>query len=344
MASAMQGIGSLVNQPALQSVVKASVVVSLPAVDAVLAPVAESMQLEYSLLKYMACLFAAYPLALVFGLLPNHKNLKHFLSFFIGFVMVQWTFGPDWFHSFFTAMLTYAVTMFAPRKIMGPLAFWLVLGYMVAAHAYKMYTNSLSGLPYYQFPLDFTGCQMVLTMKLTSFAYNVADGLNLRAADKAKRGKGGDDALPATPSRRSPRSRSSSRSKSSSASRAKSPSDKGSAVATSDAEAKKNALKAKVEASRREFALDRLPSLLEYLGYVYCFSCIMVGPTFEYSTYVYVYVYMCVSLSCKLTLTPPSHTHTLSLSHSLPPPPAPPISTGTRSASWAPTRRTAPSW
>ena len=288
MASAMQGVGSLVNQPAVQSIVKSSVVVTIPAADAFLTPIAEDMKLEYSMLKYMVCIFAAYPIALIFGLLPNTKHLKHTVSFLVGFVMVQWTFGPDWFHSFFTAAMTYAVCMFAPRKIMGPLAFWLVLAYMVAAHAYKMYTNSLSGLPYWQFPLDFTGCQMVLTMKLTSFAYNVADGANFRAADKAK-GKGmsagDDDAAPAAPAgtRRSPRSHSKSAS-----SRGKSPTKSpaaAAAVTLSEADAKKAALKAKVEASRREFALDRLPNLLEYFGYVYCFSCIMVGPTFEYSTY-----------------------------------------------------------
>eukprot|EP00605_Chrysophyceae_sp_TOSAG23-4_P001266 GSChrysophyteH1.ASY1.ANO1.1377.1 assembled CDS len=120
---------------------------------------------------------------------------------------------------------------------MGSLAFWLVLGYMVAAHIYKLYTNSLTGLPYYKFPLDFTGCQMVLTMKLTSFAYNVADGANFRAnAKKAP------TSAETNTTRRSAR-------------------------------------------SKRVYALDQLPSPLEFFGYVYCFTTIMVGPTFEYSTY-----------------------------------------------------------
>jgi len=45
-----------------------------------------------------------------------------------------------------------------------------VMGYMVACHVYRMYVSYMSGI------FDFTGTQMVLTMKLTSFAYNMFDG------------------------------------------------------------------------------------------------------------------------------------------------------------------------
>jgi hypothetical protein len=44
------------------------------------------------------------------------------------------------------------------------------MGYMVACHVYRMYVSYMSGI------FDFTGTQMVLTMKLTSFAYNMFDG------------------------------------------------------------------------------------------------------------------------------------------------------------------------
>lgn len=34
------------------------------------------------------------------------------------------------------------------------------------------------------------------------------------------------------------------------------------------------------------FAIDEVPNLLNYLGYVFCFSTVLAGPSFEYSTYL----------------------------------------------------------
>ena len=250
-----------------------TVVVNLVAVDAALTPVAAGAGMDLNILKYMITLFLAYPLGLIFGILPSIKPLKHFLSFIIGFIFVQWVFGPEWIHSFLSAAFTYGACMFAPRKILGPMTFWVVLGYMVACHAYKMYMNSLTGLPYWQYALDFTGCQMVLTMKLTSFAYNVADGARLKAKGVTTK----EEPVVAEGTKRVTRS-----------STGSTPSKKEkdtSVKAIDDKEARKIAEKEKLEESQRSFALDKLPSPLEFLGYVYCFSSIMVGPTFEYSLY-----------------------------------------------------------
>lgn len=35
----------------------------------------------------------------------------------------------------------------------------------------------------------------------------------------------------------------------------------------------------------QEFSLIQLPNILEYLGYTFCFSCVLGGPAFEFSTY-----------------------------------------------------------
>ncbi|CAM9819741.1 unnamed protein product [Choristocarpus tenellus] len=44
--------------------------------------------------------------------------------------------------------------------------------------------------------------------------------------------------------------------------------------------------KDKVLEARRRYALRTMPSVLEYLGYVFCFSSILAGPAFEYSEYI----------------------------------------------------------
>ena len=82
--------------------------------------------------------------------LPN-KHLKHLFSFLVGFLMVQWIFGPDWIHSFITALGTYLICLILPPKVQGKVAFIFVMGYMVGAHIYRMYVSYMSGI------FDFTG-------------------------------------------------------------------------------------------------------------------------------------------------------------------------------------------
>lgn len=99
---------------------------------------------------------------------------------------------------------------------------------MTMAHIYRMYVSYLSGI------FDFTGMQMVLTMKLTSFAYNYFDGTYDR---KRVFGEHSDPKA------------------------------------------------AKMYADRKRFAITSLPNPLEFYGYVYCFTCLLAGPAFEYSDY-----------------------------------------------------------
>ena len=98
------------------------------------------------------------------------KQLKHLTSLLGGLFLAQWVFGPDWIHSLISSGATYVICALAPRKYCPLLTFIFVMGYMTGAHAYRMYVSYLSGI------FDFTGTQMVLTMKLTSFAYNLYDG------------------------------------------------------------------------------------------------------------------------------------------------------------------------
>lgn len=49
--------------------------------------------------------------------------------------------------------------------------FAFVMAYMSLSHLYRLYVDYLG------WSLDFTGPQMILTIKLSSFAYNVYDGV-----------------------------------------------------------------------------------------------------------------------------------------------------------------------
>ncbi|RYY82691.1 hypothetical protein EON63_12865 [archaeon] len=82
--------------------------------------------------------------------------------------------------------------------------------------------------------LTCAGTQMVLTMKLTSFAYNIYDGMyDYNTITQANPDKSME----------------------------------------------------RIYSSRKKYAITRLPSLLEFMGYIYCFTCILAGPAFEYKDY-----------------------------------------------------------
>jgi lysophospholipid acyltransferase len=181
--------------------------------------------------KYTVSLFLAYPFAAILRAIPN-KHLKHLVSMIGGIFLVQWVFGPDWIHSFVSSAVTYLICAIAPRKYCPTLVFLWAMGYMTGSHIYRMYVSYLSGV------FDFTGTQMVLTMKLTSFAYNLYDGTYDRK-----------NVFPDMP-HEDPR-------------------------------------KDAIYADRRRFAITKLPGLLEFFGYIYCFTCLLAGPAFEYNDYVH---------------------------------------------------------
>mmetsp|Transcript_34143 Transcript_34143/g.32569 ORF Transcript_34143/g.32569 Transcript_34143/m.32569 type:complete len:522 (+) Transcript_34143:207-1772(+) len=192
-------------------------------------PIADGLGQGLPLVKYTLSLFLAYPFAIVLRALPN-KHIKHLFSFLGGLFLVQWVFGPEWIHSIVSSGVTYLICALAPRKYAAILVFVWAMSYMTGSHLYRMYVSYLSGI------FDFTGTQMVLTMKLTSFAYNLHDG----TADHEK-------------------------------------------VFSTKHEDKK---KIKMYGDRKKFAITALPNPIEFFGYIYCFTCLLAGPAFEYNDYV----------------------------------------------------------
>lgn len=173
-----------------------------------------------------------YPFAAILRIIPSkYATLKHLTSFLGGLFLVQWVFGKDWIHSFVSSYVTYILCFLLPGKYKASGVFVFVMGYMLLSHIYRMYVSYLSGI------FDFTGTQMVLTMKLTSFAYNLYDG----TVDKAR-------VFPVKPY-----------------------------------DDKK---KQKLFDERKRFAITSLPNVLAFSGYIFCFTCILAGPAFEYNDYI----------------------------------------------------------
>ncbi|KAH9157732.1 hypothetical protein AeRB84_000467 [Aphanomyces euteiches] len=180
-------------------------------------------------LRYMMCLFGAYPIALFFPLIPS-PILKHVFTTGVGIFFAQFVFGSSWVHTLVMAIMTYGIVLAAPRRHIGTIAFFWNMGYLSLSHIYRMYVD------YMGVTLEISGAQMVLCMKLTSFAFNYYDGVV--DSERIKNPPADNKAL------------------------------------------------AKVFATRRALAINQLPSVIEYLGYVYCFPTLLAGPSFEFREYV----------------------------------------------------------
>jgi hypothetical protein len=133
------------------------------------AALAENIGFDQETLSYTLGMFLCYPLGIIMAMLPYGK-VKHFFSFLLGAFLLQFTIGKQWIHHLITVVVSYLILLLLPRKMSKTLIPWFVMIYITAGHLHRQFINYLG------WDLDFTGSQMVLTMKLYSLAYNLYDG------------------------------------------------------------------------------------------------------------------------------------------------------------------------
>ena len=124
--------------------------------------------------RYLLCLIVAYPLALAFASL-RWPAAKHAFSALVGVFLAQFVFGDAWVHSAFSATVAYLIlALTGPFRAFDGFRHNLVFGwmmlYMTAVHLHRLHHD------YMGWSLDFTGPQMLLTIKLSALAYNLYDG------------------------------------------------------------------------------------------------------------------------------------------------------------------------
>lgn len=73
-------------------------------------------------------------------------------------------------HSFASSTAVYFMLALLPKNLGYKLAFVFTMLYISISHIYRMYTD------YMGWTMDFTGPQMVLTIKLIMFAFDFHDG------------------------------------------------------------------------------------------------------------------------------------------------------------------------
>lgn len=114
-------------------------------------------------------MLAAYPIGFLFRFVPG-QTAKHVYSIVWGLALLVLSLGPyAWLHSFVSALVTYvAVRALRPSTSLR-FVFFFAFAYMSVSHIYRTLTD------YMGWTLDFTGSQMIVTLKLISYAFNVKD-------------------------------------------------------------------------------------------------------------------------------------------------------------------------
>ena len=127
-------------------------------------------------------IFLTYPLGLIMSTLPYGK-VKHAFAFLLGVFLLQFTLSEQWFHLFFSSSVAYLLLLVLPTSAARSVVPAFAMLYCVAGHLHGTYFH------YMHWRLDFTGAQMVLTIKLYTLIWNISDGKRLAAKEWEKKGK-----------------------------------------------------------------------------------------------------------------------------------------------------------
>ncbi|KAF9110416.1 lysophospholipid acyltransferase [Mortierella sp. AM989] len=135
-------------------------------------PLSEATSFPSDQLRCLSALLLAYPLSFAFWLLPANPNIKHMASvltsFFLIVVVVDDLVGLG--HLLGSSIAVWRI-MGSVKGKWGPrIVFIGVMLHMSVSHLMRQLSD------YRGYKLDHTGPQMILTMKLTSWAFSVYDG------------------------------------------------------------------------------------------------------------------------------------------------------------------------
>jgi hypothetical protein len=130
--------------------------------------------------RYLAAVFGAYPMALLFSSIPGRFSfLKHLVGAALGIYLAQWVYGVQWIHSFISSIVVYVIVIVGSavpglKHLVPWVVFAWAMIYMTAGHLVRQLVNHGGTAT------DWTGPQMVLTIKLVEFAWNYYDGIVAR--------------------------------------------------------------------------------------------------------------------------------------------------------------------
>ncbi|RDB20528.1 Lysophospholipid acyltransferase [Hypsizygus marmoreus] len=141
--------------------------------DALFQPLADLVGASVDQIKLIFCLLIAYPLGSIFIRIPSSQPaLRHLFSITVAlfFFFPVLRLYSAFFQLLASILGTYYIARYDQTSRMPWIVFVFVMGHLTINHIIRaMYELSYE-------TMEVTGPQMVLTMKLTTFAWNVWDG------------------------------------------------------------------------------------------------------------------------------------------------------------------------
>lgn len=119
--------------------------------------------------RYLIAFFAEIPITLLCRYVPDNQKLKHFLFGFLGMVIAYFVYSTISFSVFVSMIPVYFIMKYMPNRKGAYLSFAISVGYLIFLHIKRMVDNYLG------YTLDFSGLQMILTIKFTTFAFSVSN-------------------------------------------------------------------------------------------------------------------------------------------------------------------------
>ncbi|KAI0736106.1 MBOAT, membrane-bound O-acyltransferase family-domain-containing protein [Fomitopsis betulina] len=144
--------------------------------DALFVPLAMVVGASVDQIKLISCLLFSYPLGSIFIRLPvSRPNLRHAFSLAVTSIyllpiMNMWS---AYIQLLADVLVTYYVAAYFKSSKMPWVVFGIIMSHLTLSHVIRAWLNQS-----YE-TYEITGPQMVLTMKLTTFAWNVYDGRRL---------------------------------------------------------------------------------------------------------------------------------------------------------------------
>jgi lysophospholipid acyltransferase len=131
---------------------------------------ADALGVSCSQFRFTVAFFLSVVVGALFRVLPNPRS-RHIYAAITGFLLIYYPFGGGVLNALVPAALSY-VAMLRFREHAATLTWLTSFGYLLWCHI-----GSASGQAWKEGKMDFTGAQMVLTLKLISVAVCYQDGL-----------------------------------------------------------------------------------------------------------------------------------------------------------------------
>ncbi|PAA74826.1 hypothetical protein BOX15_Mlig016791g3 [Macrostomum lignano] len=193
-------------------------------------------------LNFIVCQLVAIalgrPFQKYFAAEPGSSNMARYaVSFVVGCLLCLFCFGHQILHVLFQGTVCLLIMLYADRRYARFAACIFAIAYLSACHLMRQFYD------YGGYTLDITGPLMISTQRLSTLAFNIHDGIVVKAMEEADRKKKTDDQ-------------------------------------TEQQESDKSSEKVKPNLTERQmqhFVRD-FPSLLQYYTYLVHFQGILVGP------------------------------------------------------------------